>query len=95
MLPTFCQRVIQRRMGAPGFSQGTSHNTSIRHGEGMLIAPTGVAYYAMNREQIVLVATSIDDDLPPIEIGPADRGSQSSHAAGPLYGERSGAHCST
>jgi L-fuculose-phosphate aldolase len=44
-----------RRMNALGINQGTSGNISLRHGEGMLITPTGVAYEEMRPEQIVFM----------------------------------------
>jgi L-fuculose-phosphate aldolase len=43
------------RMNALGINQGTSGNISLRHGEGMLITPTSVAYEAMTPEQIVFM----------------------------------------
>jgi L-fuculose-phosphate aldolase len=43
------------RMNALGINQGTSGNISVRHGDGMLITPTSVAYEAMTPEQIVFM----------------------------------------
>lgn len=45
-----------RRMNALGINQGTSGNVSVRHGEGLLITPTGMSYDAMTVEQIVFMA---------------------------------------
>jgi L-fuculose-phosphate aldolase len=44
-----------RRMNALGINQGTSGNISVRHGEGLLITPTGMPYDAMTPEQIVFM----------------------------------------
>ena len=41
------------RMNALGINQGTSGNSSIRHGNGLLITPTSTPYETMRREQIV------------------------------------------
>lgn len=42
-----------RRMNAVGINQGTSGNISVRHGGGLLITPTSIAYDDMQPEQIV------------------------------------------
>lgn len=44
-----------RWMNASGLNQGTSGNISVRHGAGMLITPTSVAYDAMTPEMIAAV----------------------------------------
>lgn len=44
-----------RRMNALGINQGTSGNVSVRHGQGLLITPTGVPYDAMSVEQMVFM----------------------------------------
>jgi L-fuculose-phosphate aldolase len=44
-----------RRMNALGINQGTSGNISVRHGDGMLITPTGLPYDLMTPEQIVFM----------------------------------------
>jgi len=44
-----------RRMNALGINQGTSGNISVRHGDGLLITPTGVPYESMTPDQIVLM----------------------------------------
>src|SRR5262249_3446683 len=44
-----------RRMNALGINQGTSGNTSGRHGDGMLITPTSMPYESMTPDQIVLM----------------------------------------
>jgi L-fuculose-phosphate aldolase len=44
-----------RRMNALGINQGTSGNISVRHGDGLLITPTGVPYEAMTPDQIVFM----------------------------------------
>lgn len=41
-----------RRMNASGLNQGTSGNISLRHGERMLITPSGIAYETMTPEMI-------------------------------------------
>jgi L-fuculose-phosphate aldolase len=41
-----------RAMNATGLNQGTSGNVSARHGEVMLITPTGVAYDALQPEDL-------------------------------------------
>jgi L-fuculose-phosphate aldolase len=41
------------RMNALGINHGTSGNISVRHGEGLLITPTGTPYETMRPEQIV------------------------------------------
>ena len=41
------------RMNMLGINQGTSGNISVRHGEGLLITPTGTPYETMRPEQIV------------------------------------------
>jgi L-fuculose-phosphate aldolase len=43
------------RMNALGINQGTSGNISLRHGQGMLITPTGEPYETMQPEQIVFM----------------------------------------
>jgi L-fuculose-phosphate aldolase len=43
------------KMNASGLNQGTSGNLSVRHGEGFLITPTGIAYDALTPEDIVEV----------------------------------------
>ncbi len=45
-----------RRMNMSGINQGTSGNISLRHGDGLLITPTGVPYDSMTPEQIVFMA---------------------------------------
>ncbi len=42
-----------RNMNRLGINKGTSGNVSARHGEGLLITPTGIAYEALQPEQIV------------------------------------------
>jgi len=42
-----------RDMNRLGINRGTSGNVSLRHGEGLLITPTGIDYDAMTPEQIV------------------------------------------
>jgi len=49
------------QMNQMGINQGTSGNISLRHGEGMLITPTGTPYEAMKPEQIVFMKL----DTPP------------------------------
>jgi L-fuculose-phosphate aldolase len=44
-----------RRMNALGINQGTSGNISVRHGDGLLITPTGVPYESMTPDQIVFM----------------------------------------
>ena len=44
-----------RRMNALGINQGTSGNINVRHGDGLLITPTGVPYESMTPDQIVLM----------------------------------------
>lgn len=44
-----------RRMNADGINQGTSGNISVRHGAGLLITPTSIAYDDMQPEQIVFM----------------------------------------
>lgn len=41
------------RMNALGINQGTSGNISVRHGDGLLITPTGTPYETMRPDQIV------------------------------------------
>jgi L-fuculose-phosphate aldolase len=41
-----------RRMNEIGLNQGTSGNISVRHGQGMLITPSGIPYEAMKPEEI-------------------------------------------
>jgi len=42
-----------RNMNRLGINKGTSGNVSLRHGNGLLITPTGIAYEALRPEQIV------------------------------------------
>ncbi|MBZ7922536.1 class II aldolase/adducin family protein [Ensifer adhaerens] len=42
-----------RHMNAIGLNQGTSGNISLRHGDTMLVTPSGIAYDAMTAEMIV------------------------------------------
>lgn len=42
-----------RRMNAIGINQGKAGNASLRHDDGLLITPSGVAYEAMDPEDIV------------------------------------------
>lgn len=44
---------FSRKAVAQGLSEGTSGNISVRHGQGMLITPSGVAPEAMQADQIV------------------------------------------
>lgn len=44
-----------RQMNALNINQGTSGNISVRHGEGLLVTPTSVAYDDMEPEQIVFM----------------------------------------
>jgi L-fuculose-phosphate aldolase len=55
------------RMNAMGINQGTSGNISMRHGDGMLITPTSVAYDRMRPEDIVFMRAdgSVDGALTP------------------------------
>ncbi|RFC66506.1 class II aldolase [Fulvimarina endophytica] len=48
------------RMNAEGLNQGTSGNVSVRHGNGMLITPSGVPYTSMRPDMIVPM--SLDGD---------------------------------
>lgn len=41
------------KMNALGINQGTSGNISVRHGDGFLVTPSGVAYEAMAPEMMV------------------------------------------
>jgi L-fuculose-phosphate aldolase len=43
-------------MNASGLNQGTSGNVSVRHGDGMLVTPSGVPYDATTPQMIVPVA---------------------------------------
>src|SRR5215472_19182718 len=43
------------RMNALGINQGTAGNISVRHGDGLLITPTSVAYEKMTPDQIVFM----------------------------------------
>jgi len=54
-------------MNAAGLNQGTSGNLSVRHGEGMLITPSGVPYEQLESGDIVRVEAdgSYRHDLPP------------------------------
>ena len=45
-----------REMSAQGINQGTSGNISVRHGDGLLITPSGVPYDAMVPDDIVAMA---------------------------------------
>ena len=49
-----------REMNATGLNQGTSGNISARHGESMLITPSGVPYETMTPEMIARMP--VDDD---------------------------------
>jgi L-fuculose-phosphate aldolase len=42
-------------MSRLGVAKGTSGNVGVRHGEGFLISPTGIAYEQMRPEQVVQV----------------------------------------
>ena len=44
-----------RAMNTSGINQGTSGNLSVRHGDGMLITPTGMDYAALSTGDIVFV----------------------------------------
>lgn len=44
-----------RDMSRLGVAKGTSGNVGVRHGEGFLISPTGIAYELMRPEQVVQV----------------------------------------
>jgi L-fuculose-phosphate aldolase len=46
---------VMRAMDARGLNRGTSGNVSARHGEDMLITPTGVPPEQLSSDQIVLV----------------------------------------
>ncbi len=54
------QQVVDtvRRMNALGVNQGTSGNASVRHGDGMLITPSGMPYEAMEAADVVFVRLS-------------------------------------
>ncbi|ULB10503.1 class II aldolase/adducin family protein [Cereibacter azotoformans] len=43
-------------MNRSGLNQGTSGNISVRHGEGLLITPTAIAYERLQPEDIVFLA---------------------------------------
>ena len=43
-------------MNRSGLNQGTSGNISVRHGQGLLITPTAMAYEVMQPEDIVFLA---------------------------------------
>ncbi len=45
-----------RSMNRLGINTGTSGNVSVRHGDGILISPTGVAYDTLMPEQVVAMA---------------------------------------
>ena len=45
-----------RELGRLGLSQGTSGNVSLRHATGFLVSPTGLAYEALEPEDIPLVS---------------------------------------
>ena len=49
-----------REMNATGLNQGTSGNISARHGDDMLITPSGVPYETMTPDMIARMA--VDDD---------------------------------
>jgi L-fuculose-phosphate aldolase len=51
------EAVVQtcRDMSRLGVAKGTSGNVGVRHGEGFLISPTGIAYEQMRPEQVVQV----------------------------------------
>ncbi|MEO6626171.1 MAG: class II aldolase/adducin family protein [Burkholderiaceae bacterium] len=51
------EAVVQtcRDMSRLGVAKGTSGNVGVRHGEGFLISPTGIAYDQMRPEQVVQV----------------------------------------
>jgi len=44
-----------RAMGAAGINRGSAGNVSVRHGDGFLVTPTGMAYDACVAEDIVFV----------------------------------------
>jgi len=46
---------VMSKMAARGLNKGTSGNCSVRHGEGMLITPTGVVPEALTPESMVYV----------------------------------------
>ncbi|HSZ51267.1 MAG TPA: class II aldolase/adducin family protein [Caulobacteraceae bacterium] len=46
---------IMKAMDARGLNRGTSGNASVRHGEDMLVTPTGVPPAQLHADQIVLV----------------------------------------
>jgi L-fuculose-phosphate aldolase len=49
-------------MNRSGINQGTSGNLSVRHGEGMLITPSGITYPALAPPDIVYVDRSGESD---------------------------------
>jgi L-fuculose-phosphate aldolase len=49
-------------MNRSGINQGTSGNLSVRHGEGMLITPSGIPYPALAPPDIVYVDRSGESD---------------------------------
>ena len=49
-----------RQMNATGLNQGTSGNISARHGDSMLITPSGIPYEAMEPDMIARMV--VDDD---------------------------------
>lgn len=58
------------RMRALGINQGTAGNISVRHGDGLLITPSGMAYEAMTPDDIVAMrpdGTVDGDGLPSSE----------------------------
>ena len=50
------------QMNRSGINQGTSGNLSVRHGEGMLITPSGIPYPALAPPDIVYVDRSGESD---------------------------------
>ncbi|MEW5962846.1 MAG: class II aldolase/adducin family protein [Pseudomonadota bacterium] len=56
-------------MGRRGLSPGRSGNVSCRHGDGMLITPTGLAYEGLEPEDVVLVAA--DGSVPSGQLKPS------------------------
>ncbi|MDX6751169.1 class II aldolase/adducin family protein [Geminicoccaceae bacterium 1502E] len=61
---------VCRAMNRLGISRGTSGNVSVRHGSGLLISPTGIAYDALRPEHVVQLdweGSSAGDILPSSE----------------------------
>ena len=60
--PALRRKIIElcREMNATGLNQGTSGNISARHGDCMLITPSGIPYETMKPEMIARMA--VDDD---------------------------------